>query len=220
MYQPRYNTFQHFNSLTGHRFSTDYLKDIVYDEAYNCLWISSRFYQQIELFYLETHRNEQFTLEQFAASIVGDALFALADTPQKLYVGTTSAVASLDKLTKKTDILFHEDELFTHNYNTLLFNSAAAMICCQPKDVWLMILKNGVFRLIVYVWTKPSVRYCQRLLVNVIYKDRYGDIWIGTHGKGLFLLDKKDSQFHLHTPDYQLSGNNIRDLAETPPAIC
>ena len=37
MYQPRYNTFQHFNSLTGHRFSTDYLKDIVYDEAYNCL---------------------------------------------------------------------------------------------------------------------------------------------------------------------------------------
>ena len=29
-------------------------------------------------------------------------------------------------------------------------------------------------------------------------------------------MDKKDSQFHLHTPDYQLSGNNIRDLAETP----
>lgn len=52
--------------------------------------------------------------------------------------------------------------------------------------------------------------------MNVIYEDRYGDIWIGTHGKGLFLLDKKDSQFHLHTPDYQLSGNNIRDLAETP----
>lgn len=140
MYQPRYNTFQHFNSLTGHRFSTDYLKDIVYDEAYNCLWIAADFTNKLNCFHLETHRNEQFTLNDSQASIVGDALFALADTPQKLYVGTTSAVASLDKLTKKTDILFHEDELFTHNYNTLFIDSKqrlwfAAAEGCMAYDI-------------------------------------------------------------------------------------
>lgn len=214
MYQPRYNTFQHFNSLTGHRFSTDYLKDIVYDEAYNCLWIAADFTNKLNCFHLETHRNEQFTLNDSQASIVGDALFALADTPQKLYVGTTSAVASLDKLTKKTDILFHEDELFTHNYNTLLLDSKqrlwfAAAEGCMAYDIKKRSFQTYRIRL------DKEVR-SQKLLVNVIYEDRYGDIWIGTHGKGLFLLDKKDSQFHLHTPDYQLSGNNIRDLAETP----
>lgn len=32
-------------------------------------------------------------------------------------------MVSLDKQTLKSEILFHEKELFTHNYNTLLLDS-------------------------------------------------------------------------------------------------
>ena len=45
---------------------------------------------------------------------------SLIHISRKLYVGTTSAVVSLDKQTLKTEVLFHQKELFTHNYNTLL----------------------------------------------------------------------------------------------------
>ena len=65
---------------------------------------------------------------------VGEALFALADTPRKLYVGTTSAIVSLDKQTLKSEVLFHQKELFTHNYNTLLLDSKKQiMVCCRRR---------------------------------------------------------------------------------------
>lgn len=62
---------------------------------------------------------------------------------------------------------------------------------------------------------KKRVR-SQKELVNVIYEDRKGNIWVGTHGNGLFLLDKKERLFRLHTPESVLSGENIRVLGETP----
>lgn len=123
LYQPEQGTFKHFNAHTGYHFSTDYLKDVVFDEANNCLWIAADFTNKVNCFHLDNYRNDIYDLEPLGEESVGEALFALADTPRKLYVGTTSAVVSLDKQTLKTEVLFHQKELFTHNYNTLLLDS-------------------------------------------------------------------------------------------------
>ena len=120
---PEQERFKHFNLRTGYHFSTDYLKDIVFDEANNCLWIAADFTNKINCFHLDNYRNDIYNLESSEEGKIGEALFALADTPRKLYIGTTLAVVSLDKQTLKSEILFHEKELFTHNYNTLLLDS-------------------------------------------------------------------------------------------------
>ena len=52
--------------------------------------------------------------------------------------------------------------------------------------------------------------------VRSFHEDKQGNIWVGTHGNGLFLLDKKERLFRLHTPESVLSGENIRVLGETP----
>ena len=145
---------------------------------------------------------------------MGEALFALADTPRKLYVGTTSAVVSLDKQTLKTEVLFHQKELFTHNYNTLLLDSKNRLWFASDDGCVAYVIDEGRFET-YRISLKKQVR-AQKELVNVIYEDQKGNIWVGTHGNGLFLLDKKERLFRLHTPESVLSGENIRVLGETP----
>lgn len=216
LYQPEQETFKHFNAHTGYHFSTDYLKDIVFDEANNCLWIAADFTNKINCFHLDTYRNDIYALELPGEDKVGEALFALADTPRKLYIGTTSAVVSLDKQTLKPEILIHQKELFTHNYNTLLLDSKNRLWFASDEGCVAYIIDEKRFET-YKINLKKKVR-SQKELVNVIYEDRAGDIWVGTHGNGLFLLDKKDGLFHLHTPENVLSGENIRVLGETPSA--
>ena len=214
LYQPELEKFRHFNAHTGYHFSTDYLKDIVFDEADNCLWIAADFTNKINCFHLDTYRNDIYALESPGEDKVGEALFALAGTPRKLYIGTTSAVVSLDKQTLKSEILIHQKELFTHNYNTLLLDSNNRLWFASDEGCVAYIIDEKRFET-YKINLKKKVR-SQKELVNVIYEDREGDIWVGTHGNGLFLLDKKDGLFHLHTPENVLSGENIRVLGETP----
>ena len=63
LYQPEQEKFRHFNAHTGYHFSTDYLKDIVFDEADNCLWIAADFTNKINCFHLDTYRNDIYALE-------------------------------------------------------------------------------------------------------------------------------------------------------------
>ncbi len=214
LYQPEQEKFRHFNAHTGYHFSTDYLKDIVFDEADNCLWIAADFTNKINCFHLDDYRNDVYNLESPGEDKIGEALFALADTPRKLYIGTTSAVVSLDKQTLKPEVLFHQKELFTHNYNTLLLDSKNRLWFASDEGCVAYVIDEQRFET-YKISLKKNVR-SQKELVNVIYEDRAGDIWVGTHGNGLFLLDKKDSLFHLHTPESVLSGENIRVLGETP----
>ena len=214
LYQPEQERFKHFNLRTGYHFSTDYLKDIVFDEANNCLWIAADFTNKINCFHLDNYRNDIYNLESSEEGKIGEALFALADTPRRLYIGTTLAVVSLDKQTLKSEILFHEKELFTHNYNTLLLDSKNRLWFASDEGCIAYILDEHRFET-YKINLRKKVR-SQKELVNVIYEDRSGDIWVGTHGNGLFLLDKSDGLFHLHTPENVLSGENIRVLGETP----
>ena len=114
----------------------------------------------------------------------------------------------------KSEILFHEKELFTHNYNTLLLDSKNRLWFASDEGCIAYILDEHRFET-YKINLRKKVR-SQKELVNVIYEDKAGDIWVGTHGNGLFLLDKEDGLFHLHTPENVLSGENIRVLGETP----
>lgn len=216
LYQPALEKFRHFNAHTGYHFSTDYLKDIVFDEANNCLWIAADFTNRINCFHLDSYRNDIYDLAVSGEDKIGEALFALADTPHKLYVGSTSAIVCLDKKTLRSEVLFYQKELFTHNYNTLLLDSRNRLWFATDDGCVAYIIDEQRFET-YKISLKKKVR-SQKKLVNAIYEDRTGDIWVGTHGNGLFLLDEKDSLFRLHTSEDVLSGENIRVLGETPSA--
>lgn len=213
LYQPEQDKFRHFNVHTGFHFSTDFLKDIVYDETNNCLWLAADFTNKINCFHLGSYRNDIYSIALEEAEI-GEALFALADTPQKLYIGATSAIVSLDKKTLKSEVLYRQKELFTHNYNTLLLDSKNRLWFASDDGCVAYLINENRFET-YRIMLKKQVR-SQKELVNVIYEDREGDIWVGTHGNGLFLLDKKENSFRLHTSEEVLSGENIRVLSETP----
>lgn len=213
LYQSEQDKFRHFNVHTGYHFSTDFLKDIVYDETNNCLWLAADFTNKINCFHLGSYRNDINSIASEEAEI-GEALFALADTPQKLYIGATSAIVSLDKKTLKSEVLYRQKELFTHNYNTLLLDSKNRLWFASDEGCVAYLIDENRFET-YRIMLKKQVR-SQKELVNVIYEDKEGDIWVGTHGNGLFLLDKKENSFRLHTSEEVLSGENIRVLGETP----
>lgn len=213
LYQSEQDKFRHFNVHTGYHFSTDFLKDIVYDETNNCLWLAADFTNKINCFHLGSYRNDIYSIASEEAEI-GEALFALADTPQKLYIGATSAIVSLDKKTLKSEVLYRQKELFTHNYNTLLLDSKNRLWFASDDGCVAYLINENRFET-YRIMLKKQVR-SQKELVNVIYEDKEGDIWVGTHGNGLFLLDKKENSFRLHTSEEVLSGENIRVLGETP----
>lgn len=213
LYQSEQDKFRHFNVHTGYHFSTDFLKDIVYDETNNCLWLAADFTNKINCFHLGSYRNDIYSIASEEAEI-GEALFALADTPQKLYIGATSAIVSLDKKTLKSEVLYRQKELFTHNYNTLLLDSKNRLWFASDEGCVAYLIDENRFET-YRIMLKKQVR-SQKELVNVIYEDKEGDIWVGTHGNGLFLLDKKENSFRLHTSEKVLSGENIRVLGETP----
>lgn len=213
LYQSEQDKFRHFNVHTGYHFSTDFLKDIVYDETNNCLWLAADFTNKINCFHLGSYRNDIYSIASEEAEI-GEALFALADTPQKMYIGATSAIVSLDKKTLKSEVLYRQKELFTHNYNTLLLDSKNRLWFASDEGCVAYLIDENRFET-YRIMLKKQVR-SQKELVNVIYEDKEGDIWVGTHGNGLFLLDKKENSFRLHTSEEVLSGENIRVLGETP----
>lgn len=213
LYQSEQDKFRHFNVHTGYHFSTDFLKDIVYDETNNCLWLAADFTNKINCFHLGSYRNDIYSIASEEAEI-GEALFALADTPQKLYIGATSAIVSLDKKTLKSEVLYRQKELFTHNYNTLLLDSKNRLWFASDDGCVAYLIDENRFET-YRIMLKKQVR-SQKELVNVIYEDKEGDIWVGTHGNGLFLLDKKENSFRFHTSEEVLSGENIRVLGETP----
>lgn len=214
LYQPEQDKFRHFNVHTGIYFSTDFLKDVVYDETNNCLWLAADFTNKINCFHLDSYRNDIYSIASAEDEEIGEALFALADTPLKLYIGATSAIVSLDKKTMKSEVLYHQKELFTHNYNTLLLDSKNRLWFASDDGCVAYLIDENIFET-YRIMLKKQVR-SQKELVNVIYEDRKGDIWVGTHGNGLFLLDKKEGSFRLHTSEEVLSGENIRVLGETP----
>lgn len=214
LYQPGKDRFRHFNAHTGYRFSSNFLKDIVFDEANNCLWIAADYSNKINCFHLDTYRNDLYTIAPDKDKEIGEALFALVDTPHTLYIGATSGIVSLDKRTLTSELLFHQKELFTHNYNTLLLDSKDRLWFASDEGCVAYSIDEKRFE--TYKISLEKQVKSQKELVNVIYEDRAGDIWIGTHGYGLFLLDKEKRAFHLHACKDDLSGENVRVLGETP----
>lgn len=214
LYEPRTERFTPFNSHSGTYLSSDYLKDVVFDEQNSCLWIAADFSNKINRFRLTDRKNEVRTIEGVSRDEIGEALFALADTPECLYIGSTSGVVALNKGTMKAEMLFRQKELFTHNYNALLLDSHNRLWFATDEGCIAYSIGENRFDTCKIVLEQQIGS--QKELVNVFYETKEGDIYVGTHGCGLFVLDKDKKAFHLHTDKTKLSGENIRVLGELP----
>lgn len=85
------------------------------------------------------------------------------------------------------------------NYKGTDFQNAHAILCDSKNNVW-----HGTVRGIVKYLNNDTTRHQQKFIINeldaktditALYEDMYNRIWIGTMGKGIFLLDENTGRY-------------------------
>lgn len=214
LYSPQRKAFEHFNTKSGIRFSSNFLKDIAYDDFNGCLWIAADFSNKVNCFYPKTSTHAQKQMSIPLPEEAGAAVFALAGTKDKLFAGTTDAIVCLDKKTGQASVLYKEKELFTHNYNTLLIDSKGRLWFASKNGCTSYSISDKKFETYHINLKRPVCSFKE--LVNIFFEDKKGNIWVGTHGNGLFCLDEQIHTFSLYLNPVRLSGQSIRAINELP----
>ena len=85
------------------------------------------------------------------------------------------------------------------NYKEKDFANVHAILCDNKNNIWQGTIK-GVIKYLDNDTAKQPQKYSINELdvktdITVLYKDMYNRIWIGTMGKGIFLLDEKTGKY-------------------------
>ena len=85
------------------------------------------------------------------------------------------------------------------NYKEKDFSNVHAILCDNKNNIWQGTIK-GVIKYLDNDTAKQPQKYSINELdvktdITALYKDMYNRIWIGTMGKGIFLLDEKTGKY-------------------------
>lgn len=214
LYNPYTESFRHFNKNTGYIFSSDFLKDVLYDKKGNCLWIAADYSSRINCFDLISHQNKTYSVIPSGNTEKGNGIFTLADDSLAIYAGTFAGIVRFDKESLKSEWIFRQSQMYTHNYNSLLLDSKRRLWFATDDGCVAYNIDKKQFE--TYPLKLNLNVKSQKTLVNLFYEDSDNNIWIGTHGYGLFILDEKTHCFRLQNNKITFEGENIQALSETP----
>jgi ligand-binding sensor domain-containing protein len=175
--------------------SSDFVRCLLADRAGN-LWVGTRG-GGLNLF-----RDERFTAYTTRDGLPGDQVTAMAEDPRGgLWIGTTQGLARFEqgRITAYTT----RDGLPHEKVNALCVDSAGELWVGTGGG--LCRFQQGRF-VVEDLPTQSSV--------TALFEDRQHNLWVGTHGKGLFL--RRGGRFLPYTVRDGLSSDTVLALYQDP----
>ena len=165
---------------------------IVKDRTGN-FWIGTR--HGLNHFNIKTENFIRYYHDKNNLSSLSNLVFSLcADGDSILWIGTVSG--GLDKLDLRTQKLIN----YSNNpadLNTISNNVITALLVDEKTGIWIGTDNNaGLNKL--NPQNGKFTHYLPGLVINCIYRDESGKIWVGSKG-GLFIYDQKDYLITSHT---------------------
>ncbi len=189
------------------------IKEIMYDEKEDCLWLGSHGYQ-INCFDLKTKRSRvygSFSQELFKNS---NSILLYGDYGDKLLLGCFFGVCVLDIRTGNIEPFMPEEEVFRREVNMMIIDSKNRLWVATIQGLICYDLTNKSLAVYEYLPNSPSGLSSN--VINVIFEDSQKRIWLGTNGSGLNLYRPETNDFVRYTKEKnKLLDNNIVAIKET-----
>lgn len=208
LFDTKSNRFTHFkhNSKDKNSLSSNTLKDLLLDEGNNTLWIGSHI-GGLDKMDLRTKKIERVPLNT-GNKAIDNYVRCIQKYGDDLLLGTHNAIQRYDIKTGAVSDLLHD-------YPSINKGQVWDMLIDQKGCLWFSI-QSSVFCYNLstnQLQKKPTISEIEH---GVFFEDSKGNIWIGSAGKGIFLYDTVEQQFHnYHTENSDLSDNYILDINES-----
>ncbi|MFM9911594.1 MAG: two-component regulator propeller domain-containing protein [Chitinophagaceae bacterium] len=169
------------------------------------LWLGG-----ISKIFLMDFRNSKIVSE---ISLEGNPYFAITDKQKHVWVGTWNN--GLYELDERARVITHYN-----NKNGLPANYLICGWYDGNRELWLgMNGGNGFTKLdlverkfesfLITSERKPAIEFNS---INAIINDKQGNLWLGTHGGGIYYFNRKQHHFQNYQQSDGLSSNNINNF--------
>ncbi|MFO7889531.1 MAG: two-component regulator propeller domain-containing protein [bacterium] len=165
--------------------------------------------------------NEEFIHITLEERFNSEFILDICEINNKLWLGTNKSILIFDPENGKI-------ESFTENIKGLPSDFRVEKLCLGPaKHLWAAVEDKGIYRFNVeeasfqnFSFNASDPNGISNNSIEDLYKDRTGNIWIGTTGSGINVVKNRNKNFfvyqHSPTDPHSLSHNNVWQIIEDP----
>lgn len=203
--------FTIYSTETKQPIGTDNVKEFFFDKNRNILWIVGNFSNKLTSISSQTGEVKIYPIVYPSEeNNTVSALFGLVSDGDDLYIAQDTEVLIYNIKTGKT----RKSDTLSGLYNRLNND----LVMDRMKNLWF----SYSDKVISYSVVDESIRQYSidtdgKLLGigNLFYNDSEGNVWLGTHDLGLFLLDVNSGVFKPFVTYQPLVNSNILSIGET-----
>ncbi|MDX9747170.1 MAG: two-component regulator propeller domain-containing protein [Paludibacter sp.] len=209
-YTPDKQGLDYYN-VSNSGLSSNYIKKIIPDTNDNIVWIAAD--QTADL---QSVNSATGAISKYFINPEGtrpNALFSIAVTDKIVYLGTNLGVIAYNKATTRSSFVYRLTSQFNATSNDLLVDSKGRL--------WFAInnfpvsYSTETSELTYYSYNINHFQSETSMISNIFYEDKQGQIWLGTNGYGLLLLNEDNKSFDYEDHFSELKDKSIMAIAET-----
>lgn len=209
-YTPDKQGLDYYN-VSNSGLSSNYIKKIIPDTNDNIVWIAAD--QTADL---QSVNSATGVISKYIINPEGtrpNALFSIAVTDKIVYLGTNLGVIAYNKATTRSSFVYRLTSQFNATSNDLLVDSKGRL--------WFAInnfpvsYSTETSELTYYSYNINHFQSETSMISNIFYEDKQGQIWLGTNGYGLLLLNEDNKSFDYEDHFSELKDKSIMAIAET-----
>jgi ligand-binding sensor domain-containing protein len=109
-------------------------------------------------------------------------------------------------------------------YNEQSFKTVHAILADKKDDIWM-----GIDKSLVRFSRSDNYAVPKKFLINglggsvditALYQDKYNNVWIGTMGKGVFVMDPQTGKYRSITENTSLAAGSILSVSGRDNTVC
>lgn len=211
-YNTKNNTFQYIrvNPRAPHHINPEMVKAIHLDEKQN-LWIGTL--EGLFSYHQPSGKMLSYPLKETPKHLLDDVVYGIAGDEENTWIGTKGGLFQMYKngaFTRYRNKKEDPQSIISNDINTLMQDSEGGVWI--GTEVGLSCLPKGRRQFVNYLKEYDSVFNKNAILC--IYEDDRRNIWIGTRGGGLKLLNKERNQFFTLDTAFGLSSNIVHGITQ------